>query len=174
MRRHILPSLGRKRLKNLSVADVRGLVLMLTDRGPRTRMVQFVHAVLRNALESAVREEAIPRNVARLVQVQTPTYEVGRGLTTEQARALLYAAEDERLAALYVLAVYLGLRRGEVLGLRWVDVDLDEERLQVVQTLQRIDGALRFLPPKSRHSRRTVPLPAPCVEALRRHRVPGP
>lgn len=171
VRRHILPTLGRKRLRQLSVTDVRRLVQRLTDAGLGVRMVQFVHAVLRNALESAVRDEAIPRNVARLVQVKTPTYDIGRGLSTVQARALLTAARDERLEALYVLAVYLGLRRGEVLGLRWADVDLDEARLQVVQTLQRVDGALRFLPPKSRHSRRTVPLPVPCVEALRQHSV---
>lgn len=170
VRRHILPTLGRKRLRQLSVTDARRLVQRLTDAGLGVRMVQFVHAVLRNALESAVRDEAIPRNVARLVQVKTPTYEVGRGLSTVQARALLTAARDERLEALYVLAVYLGLRRGEVLGLRWADVDLDEARLQVVQTLQRVDGALRFLPPKSWHSRRSVPLPVPCVEALRQHR----
>ncbi|MGZ6791091.1 MAG: tyrosine-type recombinase/integrase [Mycobacteriaceae bacterium] len=70
-----------------------------------------------------------------------------------------------------MLAVHLGLRRGELLGLRWDDVDLDKERLQVVRILQRVEGELRFMPPKTRHSRRTVPLPAPCVEALRRHRV---
>ena len=171
MRRHVVPVLGRKRLKNLSVADVRGLVQTLNDNGMGTRMVQYVHAVLRNALEHAVRDESIPRNVARLVQVKTPTYEVGRGLSVSQARSLLTAAKGERLEALYVLAVHLGLRRGELLGLRWDDVDLDKERLQVVRTLQRVEGELRFMPPKTRHSRRTVPLPAPCVEALRRHRA---
>jgi integrase len=64
-----------------------------------------------------------------------------------------------RFHAAYVLAVYLGLRRAEVLGLRWRDVDLDAGWLQVTQTLQRIEGQLRFLPPKTRHSRRTVPMP---------------
>lgn len=171
VRRHIVPVLGRKRLKKLSVTDVRGLVRQLIDAELGTRMVQFVHAVLRNALEHAVRDEAIPRNVARLVQVKTPTYDVGRGLTVDQAKALLAASKDDRLAALYVVAVYLGLRRGELLGLMWGDVDLTEERLEVVRTLQRVDGALKFLPPKTRHSRRTVPLPAPCVDALKRHKA---
>jgi len=171
VRRHIVPTLGRKRLKLLSVTDVRRLVQQLTDAGFGARMVQFVHAVLRNALENAVREELVVRNVARLVQVKTPTYEVGRGLTTGQARTLLAAAHGERLRCLFVLAVYLGLRRGELLGLRWVDVDLEQQRLQVTQSLQRVDGKLRFLPPKTRHSMRTVPLPAPCVDALREHRV---
>lgn len=70
-----------------------------------------------------------------------------------------------------MLAVYLGLRRGELLGLRWTNVDLEQEFLQVAHTLQRVDGELRFQPPKTRTSRRTVPLPSPCVEALRAHRV---
>ncbi|MDX6367122.1 MAG: hypothetical protein QOK30_2198, partial [Nocardioidaceae bacterium] len=155
----------------LSVTDVRTFVEILNEKGLGARMVQYVHAVLRNALESALRDELVARNVAKLVKVKTPTYDVGRGLTIEQARGLLQAARGDRLQALYVLAVYLGLRRAEVLGLRWSDVDLEAETLQVAQTLQRVGGELRFLPPKTRHSKRTVPLPTPCVEALRSHRV---
>lgn len=100
-------------------------------------MVQSIHAVLRNALESAVREEIVPRNVAKLVQVPSPRYKINRGLTTQQAKATLHAAAGHRLEALYVLALFLGLRRGELLGLRWEDVDLDRAKLEVVQTLQR-------------------------------------
>lgn len=171
VRRHLVPALGRKRLKALGVADVRRLVQALTDSGLGVRTVQQVHAVLRNALEQAVRDEAVARNVAKLVKVKTPTYEVGRGLTVEQAKSLLHAVSGERLQALYVLAIYLGLRRAEVLGLRWDDIDLDAESLQVTQTLQRVEGSLQLLPPRTRHSRRTVPLPPPCVEALRQHRA---
>ena len=75
-----------------------------------------------------------------------------------------------RLGALYVLAPFLGLRRGELLGLRWQDVDLDDARLEVVQTLQRVGGSLRLVPPKTEDSARTVPLPSVCVEALRAHK----
>lgn len=170
-RLHIVPALGRKRLRNLSVSDVRTFVASLETGGMGTRRVQEAHAVLRNALQSAMRDELVVRNVAKLVQVRTPRYEVGRGLSVEQARTLLRETKPDRLHALYVLAVYLGLRRGELLGLQWSDVDLEEESLQVVRTLQRVDGELRFQPPKTRTSRRTVPLPAPCVEALKAHRV---
>ena len=170
VRRHVEPALGRKQLRRVAVADVRRLLDDLAARGLGPRMVQFVHAVLRNALESAVREELLVRNVARMVQMRSPRYEVGRGLSVAQARALLEAARAERLSALYVLAVYLGLRRGELLGLRWADVDVEQERLEVVRTLQRVDGQLRFVPPKTWHSRRTVPLPPPCMEALVQHR----
>jgi len=135
-----------------------------------TRMVQSIHAVLRNALERAVRQETIPRNVAKLVKVTTPRYKVNRGLTTAQARAVLRTAAEHRLYALYVLALCLGLRRGELLGLRWTDIDLDGEKLEVVQTLQRIGGQLRFVGPKTEDSARTVPLPPFRVNALREHR----
>ena len=170
-RLHIVPVIGRKRLRSLGVADIRDFIARLEEQGMSTRGIQQVHAVLRNALQSAMREELVVRNVAKLVQVKTPRYEVGRGLGIEQARTLLEGSRSDRLHALYVLAVYLGLRRGELLGLRWQDVDLERVTLEVRHTLQRVDGELRFLPPKTRTSRRTVPLPPPCIEALRSHRA---
>jgi integrase len=171
VRRHIAPRIGRKKLRTLAVTDVRGMVQDLQGTDMGCRGVQFVHAVLRAGLQNAMRDELVTRNVAKLVQVPTPRYEVGRGLTPEQARTLIEAAKADRLSALYVVAVYLGLRRGELLGLQWEHVDLDEETLQVVQTLQRVDGQLQLLPPKTRTSRRTIPLPSPVVEALRSHKV---
>ena len=170
VRLHLVPGLGRRRLAKLGAQDVRMFITRLRQecqcckngwdaqreeprccarKGGRCcesklspRMVQSVHAVLRNALECAVREEIIPRNVARLVKVTTPQYAVNRGLTAPQAQAVLKAARPHRLGALYVLALFLGLRRGELLGLRWEDVDLDGGKLEVVQTLQRVGGAL--------------------------------
>ncbi|MFD2348219.1 site-specific integrase [Nonomuraea ferruginea] len=135
-----------------------------------TRMIQSIHAVLRNALERAVREEIIPRNVAKLVTVSVPSYKVNHGLTTEQARRVLRVSREDRFHALYVLALCLGLRRGELLGLRWEDVDLDSGTLEVVQTLQRVGGELRFVRPKTENSERTIPLPVICVDALKEHR----
>ncbi len=198
VRLHLIPGLGKKRLDKLTAREVRVFITQVREQcqcckhgddaardEPKccalkqpdccqttlsARMVQSIHAVLRNALECAVREETIPRNVAKLVKVTTPRYKVNRGLTTTQAKAVLRAAADHRLFALYVLALFLGLRRGELLGLRWIDIDLDDEKLEVVQTLQRVGGQLRFVLPKTEDSARTVPLPAPCVTALREHR----
>jgi len=198
VRLHLIPGLGKKRLNKLTAREVRVFMTCVREQcqcckhgwdasrdepcccalaDPQccqsrlsTRMVQSIHAVLRNALECAVREEIMPRNVAKLVKVPVPRYKVNRGLTTPQARAVLNAAATHRLRALYVLALYLGLRRGELLGLRWEDVDLDGEKLEVVQTLQRVGGKLQLVPPKTEDSARTLPLPSPCVEALREHR----
>ncbi|WP_281284749.1 site-specific integrase [Nonomuraea mesophila] len=93
-----------------------------------------------------------------------------RGLTAPQTRAVLKAARDHRLYALYVLALCLGLRRGELLELRWTDVDLEAGKLEVIQSLQRVAGRLQFIRPKTSDSERTVPLPPIYAEALREHR----
>ncbi len=194
IRLHLIPALGKKRLARLGVRDVRLFLNRIAeecqcckhkwDRERRkccairnccrtrlsVRMVQSIHAVLRNALQNAVREEIVLRNVAKLVQVTTPKYKVNRGLSVEQVRKLLMAARADRLHALYVLALYLGLRRAELLGLRWSDINLGAATLEVNQTLQRVNGALRFLPPKTENSKRTIPLPRVCVDALREHR----
>ncbi|MQA87719.1 MAG: tyrosine-type recombinase/integrase [Streptosporangiales bacterium] len=198
VRLHLVPGLGKKKLDKLTARDVRVFVARVREAcqccrngwdasrdEPRccakvppeccasrlsVRMIQSIHAVLRNALQNAVREEIVPRNVAKLVTVTTPKYKINRGLTADQARRLLKAARDERLYALYVLALCLGLRRGELLGLRWEDIDLDAGTLEVVRTLQRVDGELRFVRPKTDDSERTVPLPGLCTEALREHR----
>ncbi|WP_424536692.1 tyrosine-type recombinase/integrase [Sphaerisporangium viridialbum] len=198
IRRYLVPSLGRKRLDKLNAAEVRQFVTSLRNgcqccqrgwdkartlaeccakRGGtccqytiQARMVQFIHAVLRNALENAVREEVIHRNVAKLVKISPPKYKVNRGLTVAQAKAILKAAKDHRLGALYVLAVCLGLRRGELLGLRWEDIDLETGTLEVIQTLQRVGGRLQFVKPKTEDSERTIPLPPICLNALKEHR----
>lgn len=87
-------------------------------------MVQFGHAVLRNALSNAVREELISRNAAKLVKMSNPEYDIGAGLDPIAARAFLRKIVDDRLYALYLCAVVLGMRRSELLGLTWDAVDL--------------------------------------------------
>ena len=179
VRLHIKPALGWKYLNALSPVDVRRFVAQLRQKritgnagGPRTmssRMAQLAHAVLRNALSNAVREELVARNVAKLVRVPTPDYEVGHGLDPVTANRFLAAIHQDRLYALYLCAVVLGMRRGELLGLTWAAIDLDAARLAIRQTLQWVDGRLVFQPPKTRSSRRVIPLPPFVVTALRAH-----
>lgn len=218
IRRHLVPELGKKKLQRLTAQDVRNFLARLRatcrccadridanrpakeqrccavgrccGRTPSDRTVQQVHAVLRNALQHAMREEIITRNVARLVQVKSPRYDINRGLTFDQAKKLLVAVRGDRLEALYVLALYLGMRRGELLGLRWSDVDWDgwdrrcgehsdefcedcaesyAPSFRVRQTLQRVGRELVFVPPKTETSERAYPLIRVCAEALVRH-----
>ncbi|WP_112248081.1 tyrosine-type recombinase/integrase [Kribbella monticola] len=195
---HLIPHIGRKKLHKLTGADVRVLMKRVRntclccrhgyderrgdkakccaigqccERFPSDRLVEQVHAVLRNALQAAVREEVLQRNVAKLVQVEGAQYDTNRGATEEQARLLLKEAKPTRLHALFVLALFMGLRRGELLGLKWEDIDWAEKTLTVRRTLQRVDGALRAVTPKTKTSRRTVPLIDVCLDALRTHKA---
>lgn len=196
VRVHLVPGLGQKKIRTLRATEVRTWLARVAtecqcckhgwDRDrpePQCcaageccqtllsrRMVQSVHAVLRNALQNAVREELIVRNVAQLVQVPTPTYDTGKGLGVAEARLLLRASADDRLHALYVLALVLGMRRGELLGLRWDAVNLDRETLTVERALQRVNGELMLVAPKTATSFRTIPLPPVVVKALTEHR----
>lgn len=180
VRRRIKPVVGSRYLVDLSPADVRRLLAALREKettghggGLRTlspRVVQFAYAVLRNALSNAVREELVSRNVAKLVKTSNPEYDVGGGLDPIAARALLEKIAGDGLYALYLCAIVLGMRRGE-LGLTWDTVDLDGRRLWVRQTLAWVAGGPRLQPPKTRAPRRLIPLPDVVVTALREHRA---
>jgi integrase len=168
--RHIVPKVGTKKLGKLTARDIRLMLDNCLQSGLSERSARYVHATLRAALEDAVREDLVPRNVAKLVRLSTPEREDTRVLSATEGRRLLRTNRDDRLAAALVLLLVLGLRRSEVLGLRWQDVDLDNGRLSVRQGLHWLDGRLQFLPPKTRRSRRTVPLPQLCVKALQDHK----
>lgn len=100
---------------------------------------------------------------------RVPRYEL-TPLDPAQARRLLDVIRGDRLEALYTVALAVGLRQGEALGLRWEDVDLDAGMMNVRHALQRVDGRLVLVEPKSHTSRRTIALPAGTVAALREHR----
>ncbi|MCM0679190.1 site-specific integrase [Micromonospora phytophila] len=183
--RYVVPAIGKRRLTALTPADVRLMLAKAAaartagrkdqpeDERPNVspRTVQQVHAVLRAMLNQAVREELLARNVARLVQAPTPDREEIHPCTESEARTFLAAAKAHRLHALFVVALALGLRRGELLGLRWSDIDLNAGQLRVWQTLQRVRGdGVVFGPPKSRRSRRILTMPAVVLQALKRHR----
>lgn len=132
---------------------------------------RYLRCILSAALAHAVREDELPRNAASAVRLGEvrPNFQP---FTAGEARAFLKVAKNSRLGPLYELALRTGLRRGELLGLRWADLDLVAGDLHVRQTLQR-DPATRALvgyPPKSASSRRRIALPAACAASLRAHR----
>lgn len=178
VRLHIKPLIGSKKLAKLTARDVRKMIETLRSkplsRGTgimSDRAVQYVHATLRSALEQACREELISRNVAKLVQASVQEARQHEPYSAEESKQLLAQAQRHRLHALWVVLVMLGVRRGEALAVRWTDVDLDVGTLAVLASLQRVGHELRRVPTKTRGSLRTIPLPAPCVEALRAHRA---
>jgi integrase len=166
---HLVPGLGAVRLDALTARRVQQFLAPLRDRLSPATVVK-VHGVLRNALADAERMDLVSRNVAKSVRPATIRRTERRALTPDEARKLLHVMVGDRLEAVFVLALSTGLRRGELLGLRWADVDLDGGALFVRRAVQRIDGALRFVAPKTHRSTRPVPLPALAVQALRAHR----
>lgn len=171
VRCHLVPGLGDRRLARLSPADIRTFLKAKQGSGLSARSVQYMHAVLRVALEDATRDGLVGRNVAKLVATPTVRREEVRPLDPTQARRFLDVARQDRDYALWVVALAVGLRRGEVLGLAWDDVDLDAGTLRVRQAVQRVNGHLELVEPKTQRSRRTVPLPEIARDALRAHRV---
>jgi integrase len=132
----------------------------------------YVHSVLKSALEHAVREEEIPRNMARNVRTGTPRPRRFEPLTAEEAREFLAAASGHRLQPLFELALRTGLRKGELLGLRWEDLDLDGGTASIRRTLQRTNSSgLTALPTKTQSSERRIALPTPCLRSLEQHRT---
>ncbi|WP_436849581.1 tyrosine-type recombinase/integrase [Streptomyces avermitilis] len=118
-----------------------------------------------------MREEEIPRNVARNVRTGTPRPRRSEPFTADEARQFLTAARGHRLHALFELALHTGLRKGELLGLHWEDFDLDAGTAAIRRTLQRTSrGGLTTLPTKTRAFERRVALPTRCVQSLKLHR----
>ncbi|QGV79889.1 tyrosine-type recombinase/integrase [Streptomyces ficellus] len=169
VRLHLSPMLGTKRLETLGVADVRRFLTTL-EKKTTAATAKESHRVLRSALSSACREELITRNVAKLVEPPRPTPRDLRPWSLDETLTFLAAARKDPLYAAFVLAITMGLRRGEVVGLRWSDIDLDNRVLVVRQQLQRRRGVLYNDETKGRRSR-ALPLPVLCVAPLRWHRM---
>ncbi len=130
-----------------------------------------MHAVLRRALEIAMRDELVVRNVARLVSPPRSQHDEVKPLTPVEARAFLEALRGHRLEALFALAMATGMRQSEILGLQWDAVDLERGELAVRRTLQRYDHGYHLDEPKTPRSARTLSLAPAVLEALRSHRV---
>ncbi|WP_298555315.1 tyrosine-type recombinase/integrase [Streptomyces luteogriseus] len=196
-RLYLIPGLGRKKLAKLTAKDVRTRLNQLRTtcqcctRGLDAAREQplccaagkccskrlspltlaYVHSVLKSALEHAVREEEIPRNVARNVRTGTPRPRRFEPLTADEARKFLATANGHRLQSLFELALHTGLRKGELLGLRWEDLDLAGGTANIRRTLQRTNsGGLTPLPTKTKSSERRIALPTPCLRSLEQHR----
>ena len=164
---YLAPRLGRKKLAQLTARDVRQFLTGLAEDGIGDRTAQYAHATLRAALEDAMREETITRNVAKLVRPPRPAKTEREPLTVDQVRTLLEATRDHRLYALFVVFAVLGMRRSEALGLRWEDIDLDKATVQIRRSLQRVNRALVVMPTKTARSARVIPIPAIVAAALR-------
>ena len=167
LRNHVIPQIGHIRLARLSPKDVQGMLTALSDKGLAPRTVQLARAVTRMALQQAVAWGDVHRNVADLVKGPKVERDAVSPWSADECQTFLAGVEGDRLEAAYVVALTLGLRQGEIVGLRWQDVDLERGEVRIVQARDRRTGT--FGPPKSQQSRRVLALPAMTVQALRAH-----
>jgi integrase len=174
VRLHIVPVLGRRRLQKLSAQHVQAFYTRKLNEGFSASTVGVFHSVLHKALSVAVKWGLVPRNVCDLV---SPPHADGfeiQPLTTEQAHQLLFATRGHRLEALFILALATGMRRGELLALKWQDINFATSTLQVRRILTRVPSKLPgkgFVEsePKTQRSRRSVVVAPFALEALRQH-----
>jgi integrase len=173
---HVLPRLGGTALQEIRASDLDAMYAEMLRAGRSMSTVHHVHAVINKLLNDAERKGLVIRNVARLANAPS--------LTTARARApemtvwspaeltsFLAAIEGNRNEALFRLMAMTGLRRGEVVGLRWADVQLDKHRLTVNQAATVVDGDEVVDIPKSRRSRRVIDLDPDTTALLQRHRT---
>ncbi|MGW2890355.1 site-specific integrase [Streptomyces griseoruber] len=169
VRLYLVPLLGTRRLESLTTANVRQMIAKVTAQSSAATAKE-AHRVLRTAITAACRDELISRNVVQLVPAPRVEPRELRPWSLDETLTFLEAARMDPLYTAFVLAVALGLRRGEILGLQWRDVDLDRRTLTVRTTLNRGGKALYLDTTKNRRSR-VIPIPMMCVAPLRWHRM---
>lgn len=168
---HIVPTLGRKKIVNLTPSEVDRLLSEKLDSGLSPSTVRRIRAVLSQALTQGIRWGLVVRNVASLSHSPKVPRKEGRTLTPDQARQLLETLKGHRNEALYALMLSTGLRRGEALGLQWKDLDCDAGVLLVRRQLKREEGVLVTSNTKTSKSRRSVNLPSPLIATLKAHKA---
>jgi integrase len=179
---HVLPYIGSLKLQKLSPSHLNSLYGDLLEKGDKRRKaggglsprtVRYVHLVLTRALGDAVRWGYLPRNPASLANPPKAANKQMQVWSGGQLQQFLAAHKSHPHYMAWLLAATTGMRRSELLGLRWEDVDLDRGRLSVTQVLTCYGSKsnMRFTAPKTSSSRRQVALDPATVQALRQHRL---
>lgn len=177
IRLYLQPALGHVPLQQLRPEQLQRLYNQKLAEGLSNRTVRLIHIVAHAALKQAVKNGLAGRNVAEATSPPGVKKREIRVLTLEEQHHFLEAAKGERLYPAFLLALASGLRLGELLGLRWQDVDWQRGGISVNQALQRVRGKkgeksyLGFLPPKTKAGRRFIPLPEEALKALKKWRA---
>ena len=167
---HIIPKIGSVKAQRLTASTVQAFYADLHEQGVGARTVQLCYLRLSQALSLAVKWGTLYRNVCDAVDAPRVTHKRGRAWSADEARRFLVASKDTNLEALWVLIATTGLRRGEGLGVRWQDLDLDDRTLRVAQSVVIYKNKPIVQEPKSDAARRVVKLDPETVALLRTHR----
>lgn len=174
VKNHIKPIIGHYKLKALRQDIIQKFVNSLSDKGLAPSTVEDIYKLLRNALETAVDDGLIVKNVAnkvKLPKVPKPKINV---LTQEQQNDFVKQAKETYMGSIYILDLCTGMRLGELLGLKWEDIDFKEQQLQVVRTIRKVKDPdnsdeswhLEFGTPKTTASQRIIPLNETAIKLL--------
>ncbi len=168
---HIVPTLGKILLKDLRPDHVQQLYTKKLENGISARTTQLIHAVIHRALNHALKQGLVVRNVSDAVtRPKVPRKEM-KTFDDYQVRQLIQAAEGTGMQTLFWVAVSTGLRKGEILGLKWSDLDWNNGRLQIQRQVQRRKGeGLVFCEPKSASGRRVIILGEKTLDRLHEYR----
>lgn len=168
--KHVVPEIGQILLQDLQPMHLQTLYARILEKGLSSRMAQLTHAILHQALRHAVLWQLLQRNPADAVQAPRPKKAETKALTKEEVGRLLAAVKSNRDYAMIYTAIWTGMRRGELLGLRWADVDLTAGIITVEQGLVVSKEGLQLTQPKTRGSRRSIPVPKSVGDVLKQHR----
>lgn len=174
---HIIPALGRYQLQKLTAQHVQSFYAKKESEGLAPATIRYYHSVLHNALNTAVKWGLVTRNVCTLTSPPRRERHEMQTLSLEQAQKLIDSLNGHKWEALFKLAIATGLRRGEILALKWQDIDFEAGTLQVRRILSRVptktpnrQHVYVEAEPKTKRSRRSVVIASFALEALRKHR----
>jgi integrase len=171
LNKHILPVIGHVQLQKLTAQQVQALYARKVKEGFSSSVIRTMHGLLHKALDQAVSWKLISNNVCDGVSLPRAVRHEIHPLTKEQAQKLLETAQGHRLEGLLTVALATGMRRGELLSLRWQDVNIDDMSLQVRRTVGKFKGGYVENEPKTSKSRRRIVLPQFVVDVLKQHRI---
>ena len=170
MNRRLKPAIGKHKLDKLTQRHIQTMMNQWQADGVAIGTITQYRSVLRTALNQAMRWDLVGRNVATLTEPPKGERFEGYGVSATEVRAIMSNLVGEDLEPLYAIVTSVGLRIGELLGLRWVDVDLDTGIIRIPRQLQVIDGKPQLVDLKTRSSRRDISLPPPVFTHLKTHR----
>jgi integrase len=168
---YILPALGHMKLQDIQPAHLKQLYVMKRDEGRGARTIQLIHSLLFSVLKQAMKEGILSRNPAEAVdrpRVEQAEFQI---LTEAQARQFLIAVTGSEFEALFYLALTTSMRQGELLGLKWSDLDWEKGTLLVQRQLQQVENkGYAFVPPKTKAGRRDIKIGDASLNQLASHR----
>lgn len=171
LEKYIKPAIGHIQLDRLQPFHIQALYDQMLASGLSRRTVEYTHAILRRAMRRAVKLRLIPAAPTDGVDAPRAEHREMTVLTPDQLEKLAQALSDDPLGPLYYLAMVTGARRGELIALRWDDIDWENRTVTINRAATVVNNEIRFDAPKSRHSRRTIPLTEEAIAVLRRHRI---